>query len=95
MSRAGALHAVWLLLLFTLPAFALESPTPGGVAEPDTGLIQPQYLEQGEKPEPQEKPAQDAGQQTMPADTPRQSPDTFTPTERIEADSAVSFPVDI
>ena len=89
--RAGAL--VWLVIaLVTTPVFALRPPDGGGEqphSEPPAGQQPPvrdieKAPETGTAPRLLKRPA-----------APGLSADSFTPSERIKADSAVSFPVDI
>lgn len=59
---------------------------PCAVADPVTGE------------QPQDPPVTEPAERKVPAGTAKQPPapaPTFTPSEQIEADSAVSFPVDI
>jgi hypothetical protein len=83
MSTGARVRTGLALLCVALPAFALQPPDPKGTAEQTGEAAQAQLPERPSAPEPKPQPAA----------TP--SPDTVTPTERIEADSAVSFPVDI
>ena len=69
----------WLVLLAAVLV-------PCAVADPVTGE------------QPQDPPVTEPAERKAPADTAKPPPapkPTFTPSEQIEADSAVSFPVDI
>jgi hypothetical protein len=81
MSVSARLRYALLGLVVALPVLALQPP-----AQNDSA---PEPAQTGTPPQPSDKPV--PGRKPVP----RQSPDTITPSERIEADSAVSFPVDI
>lgn len=93
-AQAGRTYRlVWLaIMLVTMPVFALRPPNGGGdqpTSEPPAALQpQQQDAEQASKPDT-------APRQVKKPAAPASSADSFTPSERIEADSAVSFPVDI
>ena len=77
------------IVVLTLPLFLL--PGIGAIADPatppDQGTTDPATQSQSKPPNQKKSPATSAG---------KESPtDTFTPSETISADSAVSFPVDI
>jgi hypothetical protein len=92
--RLGRVHRlVWLaIMLVTAPVFALRPPDDGGaqpVSEPPAALP-------AQAPDTQKSPAAGNIPRQVPKPAvPRSSADSFTPSERIKADSAVSFPVDI
>ena len=68
-----------LLMLSATPLLALKPP----------GNVMPQTT-----PEPAE-PSRETNNKSMPADVPRTAPAKPASSERVQADSAVSFPVDI
>jgi hypothetical protein len=84
---------MWLaIVLVTTPVLALGPPAgaedhpfrePPGALQPQAPATE-QAPDTGNAPRQVQKPA-----------APRSSADSFTPSERIKADSAVSFPVDI
>jgi formylglycine-generating enzyme required for sulfatase activity len=81
---------VWLVMvLVATPVYALEPPD---------GVIQPTAEPTPPQPPPQpgaSDSGKDAGRAPRPAQSPATPDDRFTPSERIGADSAVAFPVDI
>lgn len=86
--RAGAgpraLPVLLAGLLLSAPAQALKAPEPVAAPAP--------LQRQEDRPEDSDSGAR----AVSPAPRPRRgSGDTFTPSERIQADSVVSFPVDI
>jgi hypothetical protein len=90
-TRAGWL--VWLAgMLLTAPVVALGPPDGGG----DQPVGAPPVALQPEAPDKDR--ASDTGNAPRRRQNPAAPPpstDSFTPSERINADSAVSFPVDI
>lgn len=89
----GACRLLWLaIMLVTTPVHAL-GPVQGDDNQPPgepPAALQPQV--------PDTDTAADGANTSRRVQTPavpRSSADSFTPTERIKADSAVAFPVDI
>jgi hypothetical protein len=77
------------MVLVATPVYALEPPD---------GVIQPTAEPTPPQPPPQpgaSDSGKDAGRAPRPAQSPATPDDRFTPSERIGADSAVAFPVDI
>ncbi len=89
----GARRLVWLaIMLVTTPVFALRPPEGGGDLPPGEppAALPAQSRDSGQLPA-----ASNASPQTPKSVAPSTAGDSFTPSERIKADSAVSFPVDI
>ena len=89
----GARRLVYLAItLVAMPVFALRPPEGGG-DQPHSGsppALPAQPRDSGQLPA-----ASNASPQTPKSVAPSTAGDSFTPSERIKADSAVSFPVDI
>jgi hypothetical protein len=80
----GALLPV--LLLISTPLMALKAPDQGAPAVEPAKTLQPSVTEPKTEPESED---------TIKKPVPSSADGGFVPSERIKADSAVSFPVDI